>query len=92
MLMRSWAPLLVVMRITPAAALEPYMEAEAASLRTEMFSMSSGLTEDMSPGTPSMMTSGVESPIVVIPLTFMSPLSLLGSLLVLVTVTPAIAP
>ena len=40
-------PFLVVIRITPDAALEPYNAAAAGPLRTDMLSMSSGLMSDI---------------------------------------------
>ena len=53
----------VVIRITPLAALDPYNEAAAASFNTVIFSMSLGLIEDMmlndllSPETAEIATS-----------------------------------
>src|SRR5690606_36697177 len=51
---------LVVTRITPLAAREPYMDAEAASLRTVTFSISLGAKLDKDPSTPSISINGEE--------------------------------
>ena len=78
--------------MTPAAAREPYMEDDAASFKTDMLSTSFGFTSLILPGTPSIITNGLVSPIVVIPRTRILPAAAPGALLSRVTVTPAIAP
>src|SRR5690606_41917464 len=77
-----------------AAALDPYMEAEAASFNTEMLSTSFGLTWLISSiGTPSRMIRGLApaSVIVVIPRTRICAVAP-GALLFRVTMTPGIDP
>ena len=63
------APFFVVMMMTPFAAREPYIEAEAASFSTWIDSMSFGFNSCMPDlvGTPSMMYSGSLSLSVPIP-------------------------
>ena len=68
------------------------MEADAASLRTETLSMSSGLIAEMSPSTPSMRMSGFELPIVPIPLTLIVVFDSPGCPLGLTMVTPGRRP
>ena len=57
-------PRLVVTKTTPFAALEPYREVEAASLRIEISSISSGLISLISPdiGKPSTTYKGLLPP------------------------------
>src|SRR5690606_8663047 len=58
-------PLTVVIMTTPLAAREPYNEVDAASLRIDIFSISSGLILAMSPdmGKPSTTYNGLLPPL-----------------------------
>ena len=63
----SVCPRFVVTKTTPLAARTPYIEAEAASFKTEIFSISFGDTLFKLPSTPSINTIGLLSPKVFIP-------------------------
>src|SRR5690606_34147223 len=86
-------PLLVVMRITPLAALAPYMAADA-SFNTEMDSMSLELILSQPGGfcTPSTTTRGLLSPVVLLPRIKISALSAPGSPERLSAVSPGTNP
>ena len=68
------------------------MEAEAASLRTDTLSISSGLMADKSPSTPSIRIKGFAFPIVPIPRTRMVVFEFPGSPVAFTTVTPGSIP
>ncbi len=70
----------MVIRITPFAALDPYIEADAASFNTDIFSISSGFTFEMSLSTPSTITKGAELVKVPCPLTKIEALLFVGLL------------
>ena len=60
--------LLVVIKTTPKAALDPYMAAEEASFNTDTLSTSFGLTRLGSPSIPSISTRALPpAPIEVVP-------------------------
>jgi len=83
---------LVVTNITPAAAREPYIELAAASLRTEIFSISLGFILLISSvGIPSTIIRASLFPIVVFPRTRIVP-PLPGAPELRVTFNPATAP
>ena len=85
-------PLFVLTTITPFAALEPYMEAEAASLSTDIDSISWGLRLLRLPSIPSTITRGAPLLRVPTPLILIKSLSLPGSPEPWVTCTPGAVP
>src|SRR5690606_26464491 len=64
---------LVVTRITPADARDPYIAEEAASFNTEIDSIMAGSMLLMLPSTPSIKIRGLELPRVVFPRILMVP-------------------
>ncbi len=85
-------PRLVVIRITPLAALEPYIDAEAASFRTDMFSISLTSRPSIEPSRPSTKIRGFALLSVPIPLIRIVPPSPPGRPELCVTVTPGATP